>query len=104
MKEKDRTELLKQCKDIGFNFTTENEPTLKKVNELMHDRLDPSNVVELWFDYGTLSDYGETVEDYLSINDELYEFTLKLEVEWVGDWSVRSNVATEFEIVSFNKV
>lgn len=104
MKKKDMKKVLKQCEEIDLCFDTESEPTLDVVDELIHSRFDPSNIVEVWFDYGSLSDDGEIVEDYVSINGELFEFTLKLNVEWVGDWSVRANVATSFEVTGFSKV
>ena len=103
MTEKQIEQLVEELKELELNFIIE-DPTLKEINKLFKERFDPSNIVELWFDYGNLSDDGEIVEDHILINDELYKFTLKLDVEWVGDYSVRANVATGFEVTSFSKL
>ena len=104
MTSSEKEHLLQVCEEIGLNFEIPSKVTIAEINKYFHKVFNASNVVEMWLDYGSLSDDGEIVKDYLFVNGDLYEFTLKLEVEWVGDYSVRANIATEFEITEIKKL
>jgi hypothetical protein len=51
------------------------------------------------FDDIEISDEGESKEIYISLDDKIYLVEVSCEAEWIGDWSVRANVPTDYSVV-----
>ena len=106
-------DLIKGCKnfDLEFKFdptefgcSDDTKPDVDMIGQLFEDKFEPYDIKEIFLGDDPLSDDGEDVEDYCLINSELYKFELHLEVEWVGDWSVRANVPDRFNLTKLTKI